>query len=128
MSTKDKLFNAALVSGLYPILDRWNDGTEPYSSGEGWILKNNKLWNPYACTLDAFLLMLQLKYDLKHIQYGFIITADNKEHKVVFTTQEGYYKLKNEYIRLTITDAAAKQGKKVSRDHIHQRNSICGPR
>lgn len=38
----------------------WNDGTEPYSSGEGYILANNKIWNPIVNDGDAFRLAVKL--------------------------------------------------------------------
>lgn len=35
----------------------WNDGLEPYSSGEGYILKDGRIWNALTCNSDAFQLL-----------------------------------------------------------------------
>lgn len=37
---------AALALGLE--LGLWNDGNEPYSSGIGFVLASNAIWNPHA--------------------------------------------------------------------------------
>lgn len=38
----------------------WNDGQEPYSSGKGFILPTNRLWNPLTNDGDALRLGVKL--------------------------------------------------------------------
>ena len=57
MSDRDLLEAAAKAAGIE--LVRWNDGTEPYSSGLGFILKTNRLWNPLEDDGDALRLAVQ---------------------------------------------------------------------
>ena len=46
-------------------LSHWNDGLEPYSSGEGYILTNNRIWNPLEDSADALDLAMKLTYEGK---------------------------------------------------------------
>ncbi len=39
----------------------WNDGQEPFSSGEGFILPSNRLWNPMIDDGDALRLAVALR-------------------------------------------------------------------
>lgn len=41
----------------------WNDGHEPYSSGQGFILDNERIWNPLLSNDDAFSLAAKLKIE-----------------------------------------------------------------
>lgn len=50
---------AAKAAGIE--LAAWNDGTEPYSSGVGFILPNNRMWNPLTDDGDALGLVRTLK-------------------------------------------------------------------
>jgi len=44
MSDKELLELAAKAAGQTVV--RWNDGGEPYSSGQGFVLPGGRLWNP----------------------------------------------------------------------------------
>jgi hypothetical protein len=55
---KELLTLAAKASEMLTI--RWNDGAEPYSSGEGFILHNNRIWNPLTDDGDALRLAAKL--------------------------------------------------------------------
>lgn len=56
--TRDLLELAAKAIGL-PLVS-WNDGGEPYSSGHGFILEDNRLWNPLLDDGDSLRLQLAL--------------------------------------------------------------------
>ncbi len=59
MTDRELLEKAAKAAGIELI--RWNDGEEPYSSGEGFILEDNRIWNPARNCGQA----LQLAADLR---------------------------------------------------------------
>ena len=52
----------------------WNDGTEPYSSGCGFILKNNEFWNPLTNDGDALRLAVKLE----------IVFEYRRQHRTAF--------------------------------------------
>lgn len=54
---------AAKAGGIR--LVRWNDGGEPYSSGPGFILPGNRIWNPLTAA-DAMDLAARLRVDVTH--------------------------------------------------------------
>ncbi|WP_082878755.1 hypothetical protein [Achromobacter ruhlandii] len=45
----------------------WNDGREAHSSGEGFILPSNRLWNPLTDDGDALRLALRLRLDVTFV-------------------------------------------------------------
>lgn len=59
---KDLLRWAASAADL--VLGRWNDGLEPYSSGEGFILDGSggRIWNPLVHDGDALRLAVVLGF------------------------------------------------------------------
>jgi len=50
---------AAAIETVY-----WNDGREVHSSGEGFILPSNRLWNPLDDDGDALRLATKLRIDI----------------------------------------------------------------
>ena len=58
-TTKEILHQAGLAAGY--ILGEWNDGTEAYSSGEGFVMPSNTIWNPLTNHGDAFALAVDLR-------------------------------------------------------------------
>lgn len=58
MTDHELLKLAAKAAGI--VLVRWNDGGEPYSSGLGFILPDNRLWNPLTDDGDALRLAVKL--------------------------------------------------------------------
>ena len=67
MTDRKLLELAAKAAGI--ALSHWNDGLEPYSSGEGYVLLDNRLWNPLTDDGDAFRLSVDL-HMLVDIRYG----------------------------------------------------------
>lgn len=61
---KQQLILAAKASGV--ILCHWNDGKEPYSSGEGFCTPDNRLWNPYQNDAQCLQLMRALDISLDY--------------------------------------------------------------
>jgi len=51
MTDRELLEKAAKAAGIDAIC--WNDGSEPYSSGEGIIYGDNHIWNPLTYDGDA---------------------------------------------------------------------------
>ncbi len=51
----ERAAKAAAIETVY-----WNDGREPYSSGLGFILPSNRLWNPLDDDGDALRLAVKL--------------------------------------------------------------------
>lgn len=51
MTDRELLELAAKAAGM--VLTRWNDGSEAYSSGVGFILESNRIWNPLTDDGDA---------------------------------------------------------------------------
>ena len=60
-SDRELLTLAAKAAGIE--VAYWNDGSEPYSSGEGFILASNRIWNPLTYDGDALRLAVKLKID-----------------------------------------------------------------
>lgn len=61
----------------------WNDGQEPYSSGLGFILPSNRLWNPLTDDGDALRLavkrsILRCHMDLFHAFYEDELAQDRR--------------------------------------------------
>jgi len=52
---------AAGINALY-----WNDGSEPYSSGEGIIYGDNHIWNPLTDDGDALRLAVKLRLGYRY--------------------------------------------------------------
>lgn len=88
----------------------WNDGQEVHSSGEGFILPSNRLWNPLTDDGDALRLAVKLALNI-----------DIQHHETEVFTWDGVY-LASEHVfvhpahayeatRLAIVTAAAKLGK-----------------
>lgn len=65
MTDKEILELAAKDAGIK--LMYWNDGKEPYSSGEGFVLESNKLWNSLSDSADAFSLKASLMINVDYI-------------------------------------------------------------
>ena len=59
MTEKEMLELAAKAINLP--LGTWNDGGEPYSSGQGFILQGNQLWNPATNDGDSRRLQVTLR-------------------------------------------------------------------
>lgn len=57
-SNKELLSLAAKAHGLPEM--RWNDGLEPYSSGQGFIHASGSIWNPLQYDGDAMRLAVNL--------------------------------------------------------------------
>lgn len=54
----------------------WNDGREPFSSGLGFILPSNRLWNPLTDDGDALRLAVKLQIDIRQfLQYRGVVDA-----------------------------------------------------
>ena len=58
MNDRTLLELAAKAAGVE--LSHWNDGQEPYSSGLGFILPNNRMWNPLTDDGDRYRLAQRL--------------------------------------------------------------------
>jgi hypothetical protein len=56
---RELLEAAAEAAGIVALY--WNDGQEPYSSGEGIIYGDNHIWNPLTDSGDALRLVSKLK-------------------------------------------------------------------
>lgn len=65
MEDRELLELAAKAAGVATTY--WNDGQEPYSSGEGFILPTNRLWNPLTDDGDALRLALRLRLDVTFV-------------------------------------------------------------
>lgn len=59
MGDRELLELAAKAAGVATTY--WNDGQEPYSSGKGFILPTNRLWNPLTDDGDALRLAVKLE-------------------------------------------------------------------
>lgn len=59
MSNDRELLELAAKAARVEVL-RWNSGQEPYSSGEGFILPNLRIWNPLTDDGDALRLAVNL--------------------------------------------------------------------
>ena len=64
MTDRELLELAAMAAGI--ALSHWNDGLEPYSSGEGYVLLDNRLWNPLLDDGNALRLAVKLRIDIDH--------------------------------------------------------------
>jgi len=62
MTDRELLEKAAKAAGIDAIC--WNDGSEPYSSGEGIIYGDNHIWNPLTYDGDALRLAVKLGIDV----------------------------------------------------------------
>jgi len=58
MTDRELLELAAKAAGI--ALADWNDGAEPYSSGIGFVLPSNRMWNPLTDDGDALRLAVKL--------------------------------------------------------------------
>lgn len=59
MTDRELLEAAAKAAGIETVV--WNEGVEPYSSGEGFILSSNYLWNPLTDDGDVLRLAVSLR-------------------------------------------------------------------
>lgn len=62
MNDRELLELAAKAAGIETTF--WNDGQEPYSSGEGFIPPSNRLWNPLTDDGDALRLAVKLNINV----------------------------------------------------------------
>lgn len=58
-TNKKLLVSAAKAAGVS--VCQWNDGSEPYSSGGGFVLADNRIWNPLSDEGDALRLAIDLE-------------------------------------------------------------------
>ena len=65
MTDRELLELAAKAAGI--ALSHWNDGLEPYSSGEGYVLLDNRLWNPLLYDGNALRLLVLLGIEIRHV-------------------------------------------------------------
>ena len=65
MTDRELLELAAKAAGI--ALADWNDGAEPYSSGIGFILPSNRMWNPLTDDGDALRLAVALGIDIEFV-------------------------------------------------------------
>lgn len=68
MEDRELLELAAKAAGVATTY--WNDGQEPYSSGEGFILPTNRLWNPLTDDGDNRRLQVRLRLGLVPLEGG----------------------------------------------------------
>lgn len=64
---KDLLTKAATVAGIPTT--HWNDGMEPYSSGEGFVTASGRIWNPLQDDGDAHRLAVQLQLSIDYADW-----------------------------------------------------------
>lgn len=64
MNDRELLTLAAKAAGIE--VAYWNDGSEPYSSGEGFVLASNRIWNPLTADGVALRLAVQLELKIYH--------------------------------------------------------------
>lgn len=111
---KELIEFAAIAIGL--TLVRWNDGNEPYSNGQGFILEDNSLWNPLTNSDQALNLCASLKINLEYDDIGveaiattsmFFHGAECPWRFECFASHES----KNAAVRHAIVFVAAKIGK-----------------
>lgn len=62
MGDRELLELAGKAAGM-PVV-KWNDGTEAYSGGVGFILTNKRVWNPLTDDGDALRLAVTLELDI----------------------------------------------------------------
>ena len=65
MTDKELLEKAAKAAGIDALY--WNDGNEPYSSGQGIICGDNHIWNPLNSDGDALRLAVKLNLDIEFL-------------------------------------------------------------
>ena len=98
---------AAKAAGI--LLAHWNDGGECYSSGPGFILPSNAIWNPLTDDGDALRLAVRLG-----IEYVYGYGLDDEVQRVIVyddlhvMVQDGDVCAA---VRLAIVRAAAEIGK-----------------
>lgn len=68
MNDRELLELAAKAAGIETAF--WNDGREAHSSGEGFILPSNRLWNPLTDDGDALRLAVKLNLWLHVAVHG----------------------------------------------------------
>ena len=102
---KDLLTWAAKAAGI--ITSNWNDGTEPYSSGLGFITESGSIWNPLSNDGDAFRLATKLELSIDYAKWTHTVF-----YGVDKFVQEDWHN-KNSYvaIRRAIVRAAVELGK-----------------
>jgi len=96
---------AAKAAGIKIIY--WNDGKEPYSSGQGFILESGKLWNPFTDGGDAFRLAVHLGLSIDFAEWVNTVCYGVDE----FVQEEWKDKSSLDATRLAIVRAAAELGK-----------------
>lgn len=67
MTDRELLELAAKAAGIE--LAFWNNGEEPYSSGVGFVLPNNAMWNPLTDDGAAFRLAVGLYMRIEDAVY-----------------------------------------------------------
>lgn len=78
MSDHDLLELVAKAASIK--LAAWNDGDEPYSSGIGFILPSNGMWNPLANDSDALRLAVALGIEFRfRIDQGECVVAEQSK-------------------------------------------------
>ena len=95
---------AAKAAGI--LLAHWNDGGECYSSGPGFILPSNAIWNPLADDGDA--LRLAVKLGLTLVIESDMVFCRNQRSDKAFCERGSD---RNAATRLAIVRAAAEIGK-----------------
>jgi hypothetical protein len=74
MDDRTLLTLAAKAAGIE--LSHWNDGQEPYSSGLGFILPCNRMWNPLADDGDALRMAVKLGLKIEHHDNSVVVWFD----------------------------------------------------
>jgi len=104
-NNKDLLTWAAKAAGIPT--DNWNDGTEPYSSGEGFILASGRIWNPLDDDGDAFRLSTKLELSIDYAKWTHTVFYGVDK----FVQEDWHDKDSHIAIRRAIVRAAAELGK-----------------
>ena len=99
---KELLTLAAKAAGIPTT--RWNDGTEPYSSGPGFIVDAN-LWNAWSNSADALALAVKLRMQIEVNERSVVVSwvsgdyeplevycypdsVQNEDYEIVFVNHE----------------------------------------
>lgn len=113
-SDRELLELAAKAAGIETVY--WNDGQEPFSSGLGFILPSNRLWNPLTDDGDALRLAVKLSL---HIEWRFDgrVAVSPRDEVADIYCMESTREDKQAAARRAIVRAAAELGAQAHRDH-----------
>ena len=106
MTDRELLEAAAKAAGMTSL--EWNDGGEPYSSGQGFVIDGRRIWNPLYSDGDALRLVVKLKLHIGLESHT--VSAWESDKFGNFQTENFIGRDENDATRRAIVRAAAAIG------------------